>query len=163
MDFRRARLIVELGAGTGAITREILNSLQGNARLTAFEVNREFCDELRSMDDSRLTVHNISAFHMHSVIKERADYVVSGIPLAALSRPEFSRLYSEVRAVLDPGGVFIQVQLAPVSYIRLKHCFRDVRVGFTWRNAPPAFMYCCRGPAAAKSEAMPFPSRKYIP
>ena len=147
MDFSRARVCVEVGAGTGAITREILNSLQSNARLIVFEVNKDFCDELRSANDPRLTVHNVSAFQMQAVLLEKADYVVSGIPIAMLSKPEFSRLYSQVRGVLHPGGVFIQVQLAPFSYGRLKRCFKDVKVGFTWRNTPPAFMYSCRGPA----------------
>jgi phospholipid N-methyltransferase len=152
MDFSRARVCVEVGAGTGAITREILNSLRGDAKLIVFEVNKDFCEQLRAANDSRLIVHNVSAYEMDTILAEKADYVVSGIPLAVLSKPEFARLYSAVRAVLDPGGVFIQVQLAPVSYGRLRRCFRDVKVGFTWRNTPPAFLYHCRGPARSAED-----------
>jgi phospholipid N-methyltransferase len=146
VDFGRARVCVEVGAGTGAITREILKSLRHDAKLIVFEVNEDFCKQLRAVNDPRLTVHNVSAFQMRTVLLEKADYVVSGMPIAMLSKPEFSRLYTQVREVLNPTGVFIQVQLTPVSYGRLKRCFRDVKVGFTWRNTPPAFMYSCRGP-----------------
>ncbi len=39
--------VVEFGGGTGPVTREILRRLPKNARLTCFEVNREFCRCLR--------------------------------------------------------------------------------------------------------------------
>src|SRR5262245_2585848 len=75
IDFDCAQTVVEIGAGTGVITNEILNSLQPDASLITFEVNNDFCDQLRSIEDSRLTVHNISALQMHSVLAEKADYV----------------------------------------------------------------------------------------
>ena len=149
IDFERADVVVEIGAGTGVITREILNSLREDARLIVFEVNEDFCDQLRATGDSRLTVHNISALDMRRVMEEKAEYLVSGIPIATLSRPEFSRLCSEVQEVLDPSGVFIQLQLSLISYGRLRRFFRDVSIGFTLRNTPPAFLYFCRKPAVA--------------
>ena len=146
IDFQRARTIVEIGAGTGVITHEILNSLQPDGRLIVFEVNEEFCDRLRAIDDARLTVHRISAFQMHSVLLEKADCVVSGIPIATLAKAEFPRLCAAVKEVLHTNGVFIQLQLSLVSYGKLKHFFKDVNIGFTLRNTPPAFLYCCRRP-----------------
>jgi phospholipid N-methyltransferase len=146
MDFKIARRIVEVGPGTGVITREILECLHPDAKLIVFEVNKEFCDELRAYKDSRLVVHNVSAFQMHTVLPAKADYVVSGIPVATLSKLDFCRLHAEIRQILDPDGVFMQLQLAPVSYIRLKRLFTEVKVDFTLRNAPPAFMYSCRKP-----------------
>lgn len=146
IDFERARTVVEIGAGTGVITHEILNSLRPDSRLIVFEVNEDFCARLRSIGDPRLTVHNVSAFEMQSVFVERADYVVSGIPIATLGKAEFSRLCSAINEVLQTNGVFIQLQLSLVSYGKLKHFFREVNIGFTLRNTPPAFMYCCRRP-----------------
>jgi len=150
IDFQRAGTIVEIGAGTGVITHEILNSLQPDGRLIVFEINDEFCDRLRSIADPRLTVHNISAFQMHSVLIDKADYVVSGIPIATLAKAEFSRLCSAVNEVLQTNGVFIQLQLSLVSYGKLKNFFRDVSVAFTLRNTPPAFLYCCRRPVVER-------------
>ena len=153
IDFDRAQTVVEIGAGTGVITNEILSSLQPDASLITFEVNNDFCNRLRSIDDSRLTVHNVSALQMHRVLAEKADYVVSGIPIATLSKSEFTRLCGSVNEILRPGGVFIQLQLSLVSYSRLKHVFRDVSVGFTFRNTPPAFTYRCRGPLVDRISA----------
>lgn len=150
IDFERARTIVEIGAGTGVITHEILNSLQPDGQLIVFEVNEEFCQQLRSIGDSRLTVHNISAFEMHRVLIEKADYLVSGIPIATLAKAEFSRLCSAVNQVLQTNGFFIQLQLSLVSYGKLKRSFREVNVGFTLRNTPPAFMYRCRWPVVER-------------
>ena len=162
MDFSRARVCVEVGAGTGAVTREILKALRSDAKLIVFEINKDFCDQLRAANDSRLVVHNVSAFEMDTILAEKADYVVSGIPLAVLSKPEFSRLYSAIRSVLTPAGAFIQVQLAPVSYRRLRRCFRDVRVGFSWKNAPPAFLYQCRGPARSAEDPIRKRRRRFL-
>ena len=150
IDFDRARTVVEIGAGTGVITHEILNSLQPDGRLIVFEINEEFCNRLRSIDDSRLTVYNVSAFQMHSVLIEKADYLVSGIPIATLAKTEFSRLCSSINRVLHTNGVFIQLQLSLVSYGKLKRFFREVNIGFTFRNTPPAFMYCCRRPVVER-------------
>jgi phospholipid N-methyltransferase len=150
IDFQRARTVVEIGAGTGVITHEILNSLRPDAKLIVFEVNHDFCEQLRAINDSRLIVHNASAFDMHQMLNEKADYVVSGIPIATLSKSEFTRLCSAVYEVLESAGGFIQLQLSLVSYGKLKRLFRDVNVGFTIRNTPPAFMYCCRNPVAER-------------
>jgi phospholipid N-methyltransferase len=147
IDFSRIRSLVELGPGTGVITQEILRSLQADARLIVFEINKDYCDELRSSPDSRLTIHNVSAFRIHTVLREKVDCVVSAIPIATLSKAEFRRFYAAVTEVLEPGGVFIQIQLSPQYYRTLKHFFREVRIDFTCRNTPPAFVYRCRWPA----------------
>jgi phospholipid N-methyltransferase len=150
IDFERAHNVVEIGAGTGVITHELLQSLRPQASLDIFEVNSEFCDRLKTIGDTRLTVHNVSALQMPGVLVEKADYVVSGIPLATLSRSEFKRLCESVNAILRPGGVFIQLQLSLVSYGRLRRFFREVNVRFTFRNTPPAFMYSCRSPVVER-------------
>jgi len=138
--------MVEVGAGTGAITREILAALRPDATLTVFEVNPDFCAALKSIDDPRLIVHHQSAFEMHSyfVKKNSADCIVSGIPIAMLSNADFSRFHDAVRNTLQARGLFIQAQLAPLSYLRLRRSFRQVRMTFTMRNALPIFLYYCQ-------------------
>jgi phospholipid N-methyltransferase len=137
--------MVEVGPGTGAITREILAALRPDATLTVFEVNPTFCAALKSIADPRLIVHNQSAFEMQNYIKKQhADCIVSGIPIAMLSNDDFSRFHDAVRNTLQAGGLFLQAQLAPLSYLRLRRSFRQVRMTFTLRNALPIFLYYCR-------------------
>ena len=145
IDFTKVRSMVEVGPGTGAITREILAALRPDATLTVFEVNPTFCAALKSIADPRLIVHNQSAFDMPSYIKKQhADCIVSGIPIAMLSNDDFSRFHDAVRNTLQAGGLFLQAQLAPLSYLRLRRSFRQVRMTFTLRNALPIFLYYCR-------------------
>lgn len=138
--------MVEVGPGTGVITREILAALSTDATLTVFEVNPHFCTALRSIDDSRLIVHNLSALQMQDFAmgKNSAECVISGIPIAMLSDTDFSRFHEAVRDTLQFGGVFIQVQLSPLSYLRLRRVFKEVRITFTLFNAIPLFLYYCR-------------------
>ena len=57
-----ARCVVEMGAGTGPHTREILARLGPDARFLAFEIDPELADGLRrELRDPRLRVINDSA------------------------------------------------------------------------------------------------------
>jgi len=144
VDFVAGRSFIEIGPGTGSITRELLSFLHDDATLTALEVNRDFCRALRSVEDSRLKVHNVSAFQIRSVIREKVDCIISGIPIASMTNSEVWAYLQQVTQVLKPEGIFIQLQIAPVSYLTLRHFFREVKVAFTLRNTPPLFLYRCR-------------------
>jgi phosphatidylethanolamine/phosphatidyl-N-methylethanolamine N-methyltransferase len=144
VDFDRGRTFIEVGAGTGSITRQILSSLRDGSRLTVLEINRDFCQALRDVRDSRLKVLNKSAFQLCSVAVEKADCVISGIPIAGMSKDQFSDFLHQVMGVLAPGGTFIQIQIAPVSYSALCHYFKEVKVAFAFLNTPPMVLYRCR-------------------
>jgi len=52
----RAKLIVELGPGTGGTTRALLRAMQPEARLLAIEINPHFVELLQRRPDKRLIV-----------------------------------------------------------------------------------------------------------
>ena len=52
------RLILELGAGEGSVTRHILNEINSDAELHSFEINESFTERLKLIEDSRLYVRN---------------------------------------------------------------------------------------------------------
>jgi len=72
--------VVEFGAGTGPVTREILRRLPGNGRLTCFEINRELCRCLERIGDPRLHVINDDAANCGRYVTQ-PDCVISGLPL----------------------------------------------------------------------------------
>ncbi len=145
VDFDKGRTFIEVGPGTGAITRQILSSLREGSRLIVLEINRDFCHALRRLvRDSRLQIHNKSAFQLGSVAVEKADCVISGIPIAGMSKDQFSAFLNQVMSVLAPGGTFIQIQIAPVSYSALCQYFDEVKVAFAFLNTPPMVLYRCR-------------------
>jgi len=144
IDFGSARRIVEVGSGAGSITREILKYLRPDAQLIVFEVDRDLCRCLNVIGDRRLVVYNLSGFEMDKVLAEKADYVISEIPIATLSNASLRSYYRGVKAVLDERGACIQLQLSLWSYRRVKRFFKKVKVGFTLLNPPPLFIYSCR-------------------
>lgn len=144
IDFSTARRIVEVGSGAGSITKEILKYLRPDAELIVFELNRELCSCLSVIGDNRLVVHNLSGFEMAKVMHEKADYVISAIPIATLSNASLYGYYQGIKDILHERGACIQVQLSIFSYRRLKRIFKTVRVAFTLKNPPPLFIYFCR-------------------
>lgn len=145
IDFSRARTIVELGPGTGAITREILEHMSPDAQLFAFEMNPEFCKALSSITDPRFRVLHTSAMHLPQYYRPQSvDYIISGIPLTLLSKEETRELVRGIISVLKPQGTHFQYQYSLVSQELLESLFDDVDISFTLLNTPPAFIYSCR-------------------
>src|ERR1700733_3523122 len=87
VDFRHARLGVELGPGTGFDTRAILDLLRSDAHLVAVEINGRFVARLRdTIPDPRLMVVEDSAADLPA-IQQRLNLGapssgVSGLPVA---------------------------------------------------------------------------------
>mgnify|MGYP001566084257 CR=1 FL=1 len=147
IDFSKAKTIVELGGGTGAVTREILKRLSPNAKLIVFETNRNFVTILKNIDDVRLTIIEGSAAHMASHLKgmdvREADYVISTLPLVNMGKGTEEKILEAVRGVLGAEGRYVQIQYSLVSKNRIKQKFGNVKVDFTPLNFPPAFFYIC--------------------
>jgi len=144
IDLHHARRVVEIGGGTGALTRELLKGLSADGRLVVFEINEELCRHLRTIDDSRLTVYNASGFLVSQLLSEKADVVISAVPIATLSDVLIERFYRGVQRILQEGGCCIQLQLSLLSYSKLKKLFRTVEVAFTVMNTAPMFIYRCK-------------------
>ncbi len=145
IDFTRARLIVELGPGTGVFTRALLSHMHPEAHLLALETNSNFRNHLRKIADPRLRVSGQSAIDLINMLTDsKADYIVSGIPLTLLTATEKHRLLIGVRDCLSLEGIFTQFQYSLESYGTLKSIFPKVDLTFTPWNVPPAFVYTCR-------------------
>lgn len=144
IDFKKAKLIVELGGGTGIMTREILKKMSANAKLIVFEMNHQFYQMLKKIDDPRIEVMNTSASDMNKYLgKHEVDYILSGLPLSVFKKAFKTALIQVIKETLNPSGKFIQFQYTPESYLLLKDSFNKVRLRFTLLNTPPAFIYIC--------------------
>ena len=56
VDFSKAKVLVELGAGDGVVTKHILENMRKDAKLLAFELNPKFCEQIREIQDERLII-----------------------------------------------------------------------------------------------------------
>jgi phospholipid N-methyltransferase len=138
--------VVEFGAGTGPVTREILKRLPENGRLICFEINREFCRRLEAIDDPRLEVINDDAANCENYIDPGADCVVSGLPLTLFD--DIAR--EKILAIAGRSGRFIQLQYTPALSKDIRRYFSDVKLKFVPLNFPPAFVYVCRCPSEVR-------------
>lgn len=80
--------ILEVGAGTGNVTRPLVNLLQKGDVLDIIEIDSHCCDILRKKyaGDPRIHIHNLSITDWHPPYKY--DYIISTLPFNIFS-PEF--------------------------------------------------------------------------
>lgn len=147
IDFQHVKCIVEFGPGTGSITKELLNRMPADSILLAFEINKEFCVLLQSINDPRLKIISDSAENLETYLKENnlshVDYIVSSLPMAMIPNGIVKNILHVVKKVLSTKGLFIQYQYSLNAYRKLKNTFKKVELNFTPMNLPPAFVFIC--------------------
>lgn len=134
--------VVEFGAGTGPVTREILKRLPENGQLTCFEINRQFCRCLEGIEDPRLRVVNDDAANCGQYI-DHSDCIVSGLPLTLFD----CEARDTILAIAGRAGRYIQLQYTPAMSRDIRRYFSDVRLKFVPLNLPPAFVFVCTCPS----------------
>jgi phospholipid N-methyltransferase len=145
IDWADVNHVVELGPGTGVITRALLDRLGPRAALTAFEVNRGFATHLvRQLPDPRLTVVCASAATLPSHIEAGVDVVISSLPFSIMPGHVRDEILMATFNVLSPGAAFVGYQYSTRLTKSLRKIFVDVDVDFEPRNWPPAFVFKAR-------------------
>ena len=149
-DIPRAELVVELGAGTGVQTGEILNRLAPGARLVSLEIDPALAKLLEERyDDPRLTVVCDSAENLDAHLGgKRADVLVSVLPYTSFDAGLRRRVLDLLPVDLAPGGVLLVLQYSPFILGELRRRFPSVQQTITPWNVPPAFIYVCRADAS---------------
>ena len=145
-DVPAADLVVELGAGTGVQTGEILARLRPGARLVAVEIDPKLSALLakRYAGDDRLQVVTDSAENVAAYLGgQRADVLVSAIPFTSLDGKLRQRILDALPELLTPQGVLVLIQYTPLLLGELRSRFRAVRWRITPWNVPPAFLFAC--------------------
>ena len=74
---------------------------------------------------------------------EKADHIISSLPLSMFSLELKESILQNATGFLSDVGQFLQFQYAPFDYKRLKSHFGSVKMSFSMRNFPPAFVYRC--------------------
>jgi len=146
VDLGDARCVVEMGAGTGPHTREILARLGPDARFLAFEIDPVLADGLRrELDDPRLEVITDSAERVERYLGgQRADVVVSALPFTSLPEQVRKGLLRAARESLAEDGTMLVLQYSPFMKPKLERAFGTVDWRFMPLNVPPAFLFACR-------------------
>lgn len=144
LEFKKIHVLVELGAGDGAITKYLLKELKPDSRLIAFELNEQFCKSLRALNDPRLIIVQDSAEKLEEHLTfhgiERVDAMVSALPFAIIPDPITNAVLQSCKKSLNPGGAFIQIHYSLKRKKLYESIFGSVKVNFIPLNIPPLFV-----------------------
>jgi ubiquinone/menaquinone biosynthesis C-methylase UbiE len=100
------REVLEIAAGTGALTRALASRLAADAGIVATDLNQPMLDraKARQADDTRIEWRQADAL---SLPFEDRRFDVVACQFGAMFFPDRERGYREARRVLKPGGPFI--------------------------------------------------------
>lgn len=138
--------VVELGAGTGQVTEQIITRGVLPENFATVEYDTGFCKELAKRFPQIQTLLNIDAANVLDYLPKKfignTDYLISTLPLIMLGEKKSQEIVNAIFKVLKPNGVFIQVTLSPFKpkYVE-KLGLRATRLCVSWLNAPPMFVW----------------------
>ena len=143
-----SEVIVELGPGTGAFTRELLAQGVEPANLILVEFNKAFVTFLKK-EFPNLRIVEGRAQDLPQLLKGleqvSVNKIISGIPLRSMKPKECRQIAMAVAAVLEPGGMFVQFsyfKTSPVpKAVAAEAGLAGQCVGSALNNVPPAFVW----------------------
>ena len=147
----QARCVVELGAGTGPYTREIVRRLGPDARLLAFELDPALARQLAAeVTDPRVQIVADSAANLEAHLDgRRPEVIVSELPFTSLPGTVRREILEVAQRVIADDGVMLVLQYSPFIRKELERRFRSVRRRLSLFNVPPAVLFACRAPEGA--------------
>ena len=125
--------VLEVGAGTGAITRYLGTILGEHDELDICEIQHDFADILERdvLSDPHfaplVTQGRVRLFRLPVQMlpgNKRYDFVISGLPLTAFELEDVRNVFDVVRRCLKPGGVFSYFE-----YLGLRRTSRTFALG----------------------------------
>lgn len=139
--------VIELGAGTGKITRALLDAGVAPEDLLAIELSPEFAQHLRR-HFADVHVHQGRAEDLARVAPRNARAVVSGLPLLSMPNRVQAAILDAARKVLRHNGRFIQFTYGPTPPVA-ESLRREFGLTWStsrrvWNNLPPARVYSFR-------------------
>jgi phosphatidylethanolamine/phosphatidyl-N-methylethanolamine N-methyltransferase len=165
------RRILEVGPGTGAVTRQIITGMRSTDSLDLVELNATFVEQLQHRFKTEPTFQAVAdrARVHHCPVEElphdRAyDVIVSGLPLNNFSAAVVEQILGSLVTLLAPGGT-----LSFFEYIAVRHARamvsgqterkrlrgvaaamkavldpHEIRRDAVWLNVPPAWVHHVR-------------------
>ena len=143
--------VVEIGAGTGAFTRALLDHGVAPSQLLVVEINPDLANFLRARFPG-VTVACADACHLDTLAEEhgllaegKLDAVVSGLGMLSMNSGLRIAILRAAFAALADDGRFVQFTYGPASPVRRRERdalgLRVKRAGSAMRNLPPASVY----------------------
>ena len=145
-----ATCVVELGAGTGAVTRAILSCLQPGVRLLAFEIVPECLAALQArFADPRLEIIPRSAADLDDELDNRGvgrvPSIVCTLPFLDFPDQVSRRILHAAYDRLEDDGILALIQQTPFRLPLFRTIFPSVRIArYELRCLPPNLVIVCK-------------------
>ncbi|MFF2861180.1 class I SAM-dependent methyltransferase [Streptomyces rubiginosohelvolus] len=172
--------VLEVGAGTGSVTRALIPRLSSGSSLDIVEANARFAARLRHLvrthprlagERDRVTVHHTLVEHL--VTGRRYDVIISGLPFTNFTSAQVDTIMNRYLQLLQPGGTLTYFAYRGTRYARALTAARaearrhraveDVLAAYqrryatgcwtVWGNLPPANVWQLRRPARVSALA----------
>ncbi len=119
------RVILEVGPGTGSVTREILRRLQPSDRLDCVELNEQFVARMNAwlQRDPRCAPFRRQVRVIHSPVESLPgdaayDHIISGLPLNNFPVALVREIFRAYIRLLKPGGVLSYFEYTLIRQIK---------------------------------------------
>ncbi len=137
--------VVELGAGTGTVTKTLLKSGIPASRLFVVEIDSDLCGFLRrELPQAQIIQGDATKLQdlLPADAMGRIRTVVSGIPMLPMPVELQRQMLDSWFSVIAPGGKILQYTYSLASPIpEAKHGLKGKRCGIEMRNVPPAWVW----------------------
>ena len=148
VEFGPEDAVIEVGAGTGSITKALVEAGIPPERLFVIEIDTDMCAYLRRQFPHVQVIHG-DAGKLADIVPSRwhgnVSTVVSGIPMITLPFAAQQRLIRSWFSILKPGGKMLQYTYSLVSPIpEAKLGLTGRRCGMAFLNVPPASVFAYR-------------------
>ena len=96
--------ILEVGAGTGVFTAEIIEHMKEDSIFDVIEIDKEFADILikRFGSYKNVNIHNLSILDWNPIYRYNA--IISGLPLNSFDEKLASSILEKYQEIIAPGG-----------------------------------------------------------
>jgi phosphatidylethanolamine/phosphatidyl-N-methylethanolamine N-methyltransferase len=166
-----AQRVLEVGPGTGAVTRHIVPALRPDDRLDLVELNASFVERLRHDFDTDTALRSVAPRTrvLQTAIEDlprddRYDVIISGLPLNNFSVETVERILAALAALAAPGGTLSFFEYMAVRRIKMTVgrreererlrgvdralstllASREIQRDWIWPNVPPAWVHHVR-------------------
>ncbi|MBP8785519.1 MAG: methyltransferase domain-containing protein [Synergistaceae bacterium] len=132
--------VLELGAGTGPVTKALIDRGVPKERLVVVEKSEALALCLRNrFPGTNVLCCGAEELEQHVNRSVPVDVIVSSLPFRSLPKELTQAIMNQIASILAPRGLYIQFTYALLGEIPMvpQH-FRKVRSRVVFKNIPPA-------------------------